>query len=358
MQTSATTPSCSHAHHFRQLSSSHNRCIRPFAGCLRQHPRLRRSTTLITAAAGRGAADDGNPWDWQLDGPGRQQQQRGRGGAGRGGTGRYSPGGGGGRGGRGGGGRAEGPPQQQQQQRRQDSPDFDSAAPAATRGGRGGGRGSSRYDSSDNNSSRNSSSSNRGGSRSNSSSNGNSRERVLLFQGDSDAAPGAKPGASAPAILLTRQIMSSPDWPSLQSALEDKVSALNAVHVSAAMHQLSRIVGSKGVAPLPAAQRRQIGLMVEALLGRAEEVAECVLLGLVGFGFGLVCVPIHWLVGGLSITGAICTVLLCIEAAAVLMPFTCALLPPSIKPNTQPETNLTTTPTPPAPTTTGDATGT
>jgi hypothetical protein len=72
-------------------------------------------------------------------------------------------------------------------------------------------------------------------------------------------------------VLLTRQITSCSTWPQLQAALDGKLPALNNVHVSASLHQLSRAVGARGVAALPAAERRQVALLVEALLERAED---------------------------------------------------------------------------------------
>jgi hypothetical protein len=115
------------------------------------------------------------------------------------------------------------------------------------------------------------------------------RERVPLFTGG--ALPGEQPArggggrgaatsaAAAPsadptAALLTRQITAAPDWPTLAAVLQDRVAGLNAVHVSAALHQLSRIVGPRGAGALPAGERRQVALVVEALLERGEDVAE------------------------------------------------------------------------------------
>lgn len=103
------------------------------------------------------------------------------------------------------------------------------------------------------------------------------RARPRLFQGGgtvpSEAgagSSGASSGADAAAVLLTRQITSCGDWRELQALLEGKLPVMNAVHISAAMHQLSRLVGPRGTGALPEAERRRVALVVEALMERAE----------------------------------------------------------------------------------------
>ena len=111
------------------------------------------------------------------------------------------------------------------------------------------------------------------------------RERVQLFQGGGgddvagDSEGGDSSGTAPAAALLTRQIMATRGWRDLQEVLTDRVPLLNAVHISAALHQLSRLVGGRGAGSLEPSAVRQVALMAEALLERGEEVARCVCVG-------------------------------------------------------------------------------
>ena len=99
---------------------------------------------------------------------------------------------------------------------------------------------------------------------------------MRLFQGGGGGGGGDEAPAPPPppgAVLLTRQIMGSGDLAALQATLEDRLADLNAVHVSAALHQMSRIVGPRGAAALAPAERRRVVLLAQALVERAGEVA-------------------------------------------------------------------------------------
>jgi hypothetical protein len=267
---------------------SHGRVHAPRSGSCGSHGTVntarldsgarRRRAAVVVAVAGPDG--DGNPWEWGLGGPsGDSRQQRVNQPSNPRDDGGQSYGHGGRGGGRGRGRQHQQLPRRQQQQQGE-GPDFESVVSPPGRQqqwqqrggkGRGGGRGGR----DGGGPGRLSSQAGGGGS-----SGGAARERVRLFQGEGagggadEAANAAARAAQSTASLLTRQIMACRDWPALEAALEDKAPALNAVHVSAALHQLSRVVGSKGAAALPAPQRRRVALLVEALLARGEEVAD------------------------------------------------------------------------------------
>ncbi|KAI8471613.1 MAG: hypothetical protein J3K34DRAFT_520429 [Monoraphidium minutum] len=98
------------------------------------------------------------------------------------------------------------------------------------------------------------------------------QQRPRLFQGGgAAAAPPGPPPPDVPAMLLTRQITACADWRQLQGVLDGKLPALNAVHVSAALHQLSRAVGPRGAGGLAEGDGRAVALLAGALLERAED---------------------------------------------------------------------------------------